>query len=179
MATPVDLLTSLTLKISRLRPSQVLGSGTSHDSVRLRGLLADKVGVRHTLTSSKAWRWSNQLIALGCYQFNRLYVVGVHGNSQVVAWSTATIGGVSLGKYYQPCRTFEGMQGENTVHYPSNVRLVGHFQPEFGCFLSLPVILDRKGIIRTIQLPLSSEEQAAVAESATMPGATIERINDQ
>lgn len=60
-----------------------------------------------------------------------------------------------------------------------NVRLVGHFQPEFGWCLSLPVILDRNEIIRTIQLPLSSEEEAAVAESATMPGATIERINDQ
>lgn len=46
VANPVDLLTSLALEISQLPPSQVLGSGTFLDSVRLRGLLADKAGVR-------------------------------------------------------------------------------------------------------------------------------------
>jgi L-lactate dehydrogenase len=45
VANPVDLLTSLAKELSGLPPSQVLGSGTFLDSVRLRGLLADKAGV--------------------------------------------------------------------------------------------------------------------------------------
>lgn len=46
VANPVDLLTSFAQKLSGLPPSQVLGSGTFLDSVRLRGMLADKAGVR-------------------------------------------------------------------------------------------------------------------------------------
>lgn len=45
VSSPVDLLTSLALKLSQLPPSQVLGSGTYLDSVRLRGMLADKIEV--------------------------------------------------------------------------------------------------------------------------------------
>lgn len=45
VANPVDLLTSLAQELSGLPKSQVFGSGTFLDWVRLRGLLADKVGV--------------------------------------------------------------------------------------------------------------------------------------
>lgn len=46
VSNPVDLLTSIAQEISGLPKTQVLGSGTFLDSVRLRGLLADKTGVR-------------------------------------------------------------------------------------------------------------------------------------
>jgi L-lactate dehydrogenase len=46
VANPVDLLTSLARELSGLPTSQVLGSGTFLDSIRLRGLLADKAKVR-------------------------------------------------------------------------------------------------------------------------------------
>ncbi|OQD79312.1 hypothetical protein PENANT_c054G01741 [Penicillium antarcticum] len=46
VANPVDLLTSFAQEHSGLPASQVLGSGTFLDSVRLRGILADKAGVR-------------------------------------------------------------------------------------------------------------------------------------
>ena len=48
VSNPVDLLTSLAQKLSGLPTSQVLGSGTFLDSVRLRGLVADKAGVSAT-----------------------------------------------------------------------------------------------------------------------------------
>jgi L-lactate dehydrogenase len=41
----VDLFTSLAQKLSRLPTSQVLGSGTFLDPVRLRELVAHKTGV--------------------------------------------------------------------------------------------------------------------------------------
>lgn len=46
VSNPVDLLTTIAQQLSGLPPSQVLGSGTLLDSVRLRGLLANKAGVR-------------------------------------------------------------------------------------------------------------------------------------
>jgi L-lactate dehydrogenase len=46
VANPVDLLTSIAYQLSGLPPSQVLGSGTFLDSVRIRNLLAEKTSVR-------------------------------------------------------------------------------------------------------------------------------------
>lgn len=45
VSNPVDLLTSLAHELSGLPTSQVLGSGTFLDSVRLRGLVAVRAGV--------------------------------------------------------------------------------------------------------------------------------------
>jgi L-lactate dehydrogenase len=46
VSNPVDLLTTLAKELSGLPEHQVLGSGTFLDSVRLRGLLAEKAEVR-------------------------------------------------------------------------------------------------------------------------------------
>jgi L-lactate dehydrogenase len=45
VSNPIDLLTSLAHELSGLPTSQVLGSGTFLDSVRLRGLVAMRAGV--------------------------------------------------------------------------------------------------------------------------------------
>lgn len=41
----------------------------------------------------------------------------------------------------------------------------------------MPVILGRKGIVRTIQIPLNSAEKAGIAESAKTLKGMIDRIN--
>jgi len=46
VSNPVDVLTTLAQELSGLPKSQVMGSGTSLDSVRLRRLLANKFEVR-------------------------------------------------------------------------------------------------------------------------------------
>lgn len=131
----------------------------------------------------------------------------MHGDSQVVAWSTATIGGVPIDKLLPP-NTFNHAELANECKHRSrsiirakgatpfgigsivssisssilfdkrNVRPISHFQPEFGCCFSLPVVLGRKGIIRTIQMPLNSDEKADITESARTLRGTIERINE-
>jgi L-lactate dehydrogenase len=64
VANPVDILTYFARKMSGLRESQVLGTGTSLDSARLRGILAQKAEVA-----------PNSIDA---------YVLGEHGDSQFV-----------------------------------------------------------------------------------------------
>jgi len=189
VANPVDLLTSLAQRLSGLPTSQILGSGTFLDSVRLRGLLADKTRVAASSID--------------------LYVLGVHGDSQVVAWSTATVGGIPIDKALAP-NTFDHaelakeckrrsqtiIQAKGAMPFgigsivssicssilldKRNVRPVSHFQPEFGCCLSMPVVLGRNGIIATIQMPLNSDEKVGIAGSAKTLRGTVERIiNDQ
>lgn len=58
------------------------------------------------------------------------------------------------------------------------VRPISHWQPEFGCSFSLPVVLGRNGIERTLQVPLSNDETAALIESAKELSMTLKRVND-
>ena len=64
VANPVDILTYFARKLSGLPECQVLGTGTSLDSARLRGILAQKAEVA-----------PNSIDA---------YVLGEHGDSQFV-----------------------------------------------------------------------------------------------
>jgi L-lactate dehydrogenase len=73
---PVDVVTFVAQEISGLPPGRVIGSGTVLDTSRLRHLLAERLGVA-----------VNSVHAT---------VVGEHGDSEVVLWSTASVGGTPL-----------------------------------------------------------------------------------
>jgi L-lactate dehydrogenase len=76
---PVDLITEMVTKISGLPPSRVFGSGTILDTARFRTLLADFFEVSpHSIHAS---------------------VIGEHGDSEVLVWSNAQIGGVYLSEF--------------------------------------------------------------------------------
>ncbi|KAK4035316.1 hypothetical protein C8A01DRAFT_38218 [Parachaetomium inaequale] len=184
VSNPVDLLTTLTKELSGLPEHQVLGSGTFLDSVRLRGLLAEKAEVAASSI--------------------QLSVLGVHGDPQV-AWSTATINGVPMDKFSYPgaftpadladeCKeraeSIIRVKGAapcgvgsvvssictSIIADKGDVRPISHFQPEFGCCLSSPVVLGRKGILRSVQMALNSEEQNHIANSAKRLKDTMDRI---
>jgi L-lactate dehydrogenase len=73
---PVDVITFVAQEVSGLPAGRVIGSGTVLDTARLRLLLADRLHV--AVTSVHAT------------------VVGEHGDSAVVLWSTADVGGVPI-----------------------------------------------------------------------------------
>jgi L-lactate dehydrogenase len=76
---PVDALTHAALKMSGLPPGRVIGSGTVLDSARLRAELAAHYGVDARNVHA--------------------YVLGEHGDSEFVAWSTASVGTMRLDDY--------------------------------------------------------------------------------
>lgn len=78
VANPVDVLTHFAQQLTGLPRTQVFGSGTVLDSARLRGLLAHEYGLAASAVSA--------------------YVLGEHGDSQVVAWSQVSMGGVPLAR---------------------------------------------------------------------------------
>lgn len=79
VANPVDVLTYVFQKITGIPKNRVIGTGTTLDSIRLRTRLSELYSV-------------NQ-------QQVHAYVLGEHGDSSFVAWSTADISGVSLAEY--------------------------------------------------------------------------------
>ncbi|KAH2200056.1 hypothetical protein KXW59_003664 [Aspergillus fumigatus] len=187
VSNPVDLLTTLAQQLSGLPRSQVMGSGTLLDSVRLRGLLANKVGVAADAID--------------------IYVLGVQGLDEIVAWSTASVHGLPLASAV-PGNTFDPVQLTHECKQISqaiikakgamplgigaiismiclsilgdqrHVLPISHFQEEFGCCFSLPVVLGRKGILRTISMPVNGEEWDGIVKSAAALNETIEHVNE-
>jgi L-lactate dehydrogenase len=73
---PVDVMTHVVASISGLPPGQVIGSGTILDTARFRTLLGEHLGIAP--------------------QSVHAYVLGEHGDSEVLIWSSAKVGGVPL-----------------------------------------------------------------------------------
>lgn len=73
---PVDIMTQITVRLSGLPAARVIGSGTILDTARFRSLLGRHLGI------------SPQSV--------HAYVLGEHGDSEVLAWSNARAGSLSL-----------------------------------------------------------------------------------
>lgn len=76
VSNPVDVLTYVMTRVTGLPPSRVLGTGTMLDTARLRHVLGERLDMDpHSIHA---------------------HVVGEHGDSEVVLWSSASIGGVAV-----------------------------------------------------------------------------------
>ncbi len=73
---PVDIMTTVALRLSGLPAHRVIGSGTILDTARFRSLLAAHLGV-----SSRSIH---------------AYVLGEHGDSEVLGWSGARVGTMQI-----------------------------------------------------------------------------------
>jgi L-lactate dehydrogenase len=73
---PVDVMTHVAARLAGGAPGRVLGSGTTLDTARFRALLGRRIGVDSAHVHA--------------------YVVGEHGDSEVLTWSLATVGGLPL-----------------------------------------------------------------------------------
>lgn len=84
---PVDVMTHLTAHIAAefgVPSSKVIGSGTTLDTARFRALLGQRLGVDPPHVHA--------------------YVIGEHGDSEVLTWSLVSIGGVPLEEF---CRQWD------------------------------------------------------------------------
>ncbi len=80
---PVDILTYVAEKLSDLPTGHVLGSGTVLDTSRLRYLIGDHCDINTSNVHS--------------------YVIGEHGDREVVTWSLTNFGGVPFDRYCSNC----------------------------------------------------------------------------
>jgi malate dehydrogenase len=73
---PVDVMTTVALKVSGLQPERVFGLGTHLDSMRLKSLIAEYFKVHVSEVHTR--------------------IIGEHGESMVPLWSATTIGGIQV-----------------------------------------------------------------------------------
>ena len=76
---PVDIMTSIVRELSGLPAGRVFGTGTVLDTARFRTLLAEHIGV--------------------AVQSVHAYVLGEHGDSEVLVWSSASVGGLPVDEF--------------------------------------------------------------------------------
>jgi L-lactate dehydrogenase len=76
---PVDIMTDVATRLSGLPPARVIGSGTILDTARFRSLLGRHLGIAP--------------------QSVHAYVLGEHGDSEVLAWSAARAGSVPIASF--------------------------------------------------------------------------------
>lgn len=176
VANPVDVLTYFAQQYADLPKAQVIGSGTFLDSARLRGILAAKADVAPSSVDA--------------------YVLGEHGESQFIAWSLVTIGGVPLAQALEKSVSLEKSAiGEDTKNKATSiienkgatnygigavaaslcksilsdekvVRAVSSWQEDLGVCLSLPAVLGRRGVVRLVEVELNGEEVEQLKSSA-------------
>lgn len=176
VANPVDIMTHFAQQYSQLPRARVLGSGTFLDSARLRGSLASAANVSPGSVDA--------------------YVLGEHGESQFVAWSRASIGGIPLDTALPPNANIDKeaiakdtrtkatriIENKGATNYgiggvvksicqsilfdQREIRSVSHWQAELGVCLSLPAVLGREGVVRTVEMGLSEEEKRKLSKSA-------------
>lgn len=60
-----------------------------------------------------------------------------------------------------------------------DVRPISHFQPEFGCYFSLPVVLGRTGVVQQVPAALSAREKEAIEESAKELKSILDRVQER
>lgn len=186
VSNPVDILTYVSLKLSGLPASRVIGSGTVLDTARLRALLGQRLGVDPRGVHG--------------------YVVGEHGDSEVVVWSRATVAGLPVEEYCQQRgiaysaalrddistqvrrAAYEIIERKGATYYAIGLGIrhiveailrdantiltvstlmTGQFGMNDVC-LSLPSIVDHGGVEGVLRPDLSPDELLALQRSASL-----------
>lgn len=174
---PVDVLTHIAWKQSGLPPERVIGSGTTLDTARLRAMVGERAGVSsHNVHG---------------------YVLGEHGDTEMVAWSTVSIGGLGLKQFFAGRSTewnaqveeslledvrraaYEIIEGKGATYYGVAAALAriaeAILQDEHSLLTvsmsdgevaySLPRIVGRDGVVRTLDVQLTPGERAQLDAS--------------
>lgn len=184
---PCDVITALIQKLSGFNHSRVFGTGTSLDTARMRRVVGEVLNINPKSVDG--------------------YVLGEHGESQFVAWSTVRIGGVPLLDYQtnKPLdlaalkQSVRGggwniLTGKGWTSFGiatataqivdavlSNAKQVfplAVFSKEMEIYIGQPAIIGSEGVTSILKPPLTEEEKADLIASSNVIKAALETVNE-
>ena len=162
---PLDVMTFLTWKYSKFKANKIIGSGTTLDTARLQYIIGDKVSVNPKDVNA--------------------YVIGEHGDSEFVPWSSATIAQQNINKFLSDDdmekiaidvkdAAYEIINRKGATYYgigcalvkitnaildnEESIFTVSNFDPVNKIFLGTPVVIGKEGVLRRIYVELNNEE---------------------
>ncbi|MBB5350055.1 L-lactate dehydrogenase [Haloferula luteola] len=184
VSNPVDALTWWAKELTGFPAERVMGTGTLVDSVRLRELLSETIGIHP--------------------QDLRTYILGEHGDHQFAALSVAGVGGERIDDTVERRGLFErakfggfevfskkgntsytvGLAAAYIVKsilmderrtMPVSVQVKGYLGVD-EVYLSLPVVIGRNGIERYLYPELNDEERQSFLRAAAAVNSAIQEI---
>ena len=182
VSNPVDIMTYVTLKLSGFLPAKVIGSGTVLDSARFRTLLANKMGIDpHSVQAyiigehgdSEVPVWSKVNIAgMPLYdpensqtpnntELEEISDRVKSAGYEILKRKGATSYAIGLATTEIVKAILHGQERILTVS-----SLVNDFYGIRDMCLSLPSVVNEKGVIKTVNLTLNDREQQQLIHSA-------------
>lgn len=186
VSNPVDILTYVAMKLSRLPENHVIGSGTVLDTARLKYQTGELLGVDSRSVHA--------------------FIIGEHGDSEIAAWSSANISGIPIddfcemrGHYYHDEEmdiisdkvknsAYEIIKRKQATYYgiavsirricevilrdeksilPISNMMHGEYGIDDIC-LSFPAIVGKDGVETKVPISLDDEEVEALINSANL-----------
>jgi malate dehydrogenase len=189
LTNPLDTMAYLTMKLTGLPRSRVIGQAGVLDSARMRAFVAREAGI--------------SVENVNCY------VLGGHGDEMVPLTRHSNVAGIPLSEY-MPADKLEAIVGRTrkgggeivnllktgSAYYAPSAAVAqmteailkdrnlvlpcsAYMQGEYGLsdiFFGVPVVLNRQGMARIIEYKLSTEEQALFDKSAAAVKETHEAL---
>lgn len=180
---PLDVMTYATYKYAGVEPNKVIGSGTVLDTARLKDLISEKIRIDTDNIHS--------------------FVIGEHGDSELVTWSISNVGLSPLGEYLTKEQqeeiqndvrnsAYEIINKKGNTAYGIGVCLVkiteaifdddntimtvSSFDPETGIYYGYPSVITKNGATRYITLDLNIEEKSKLQASIDAITKNIQNI---
>ena len=181
---PVDILTYATWKFSGLPASRVIGSGTSLDSARFRQEIARKVNVdarnvhayilgEHGDTEFPVWSHAN-IGGLQLYEWIKQNDETVDEDEllevfysvrdaayRIIEKKGATFYGIAVSL----ARITKAIFNDENAILPLSVYLDGEYG-QHDVFIGVPAVINRDGIRKAIEIPLTDVEKGNLQHSA-------------
>ena len=181
---PLDVMTYLTYKYSGLPSNQVIGSGTSLDTARVRLIIGKKLCIN-----------SKDIEA---------YVIGEHGDSEFIPWSNANISLQNIKDFFNQEElneiesnvrnaAYEIINKKGATYYGIGMCLVritnailgdensiialSVYDEENDIYVGLPAIINKNGADRRVYLKLNEEETQKLQNSINVIKENINSIN--
>lgn len=148
---PVDIMTAVTTKLSGLDPARVIGTGTILDTARFRKNLSIHLGV------------SPQSV--------HAHVLGEHGDSEVLIWSSAECGAMRLDSFAQQrgCPLTDSLRAQidASVRQAAQLIIAGKGATWFGI---------GAGLARIVRVIARDQHEVLTVSSMTAEVAGVENV---
>lgn len=182
---PLDVMTHLTYKYSKLDSGKVIGSGTTLDTARLRYVVGNKLTINPKNVHA--------------------YVIGEHGDSEFIPWSVGTVGALKLvdclknnelDEIEEKVRNaaYEIINLKGATYYgigmclvritnailgdENTIMTVSNYDALNDCYYGYPAIINKDGIKERTKLELTNEEREKLDKSIFTIKDAIKKIED-
>ena len=180
---PLDVMTYITWKYSGIDSNKVIGSGTSLDTSRLRYIIGERLNVNPKNVHA--------------------YVIGEHGDSEFVPWSSASIGLQNIGEFleeeelkkiYIEVRdsAYDIINKKGNTSYgigmclvkitnailgdENSIITVSNYDNKNDVFIGLPAIINKNGIDKKVLVKLNEIESCKLKQSIDIIKEAISKI---